>query len=106
VRTDQTAFKNEGDCVSYVVKGGTLTLKTAQQLHCESFGGTFVAGPASESVLWSCRWSNNGADYDVKKGTLQADCVATPNNFVFTANNGVPPVIPGSNWSICFSFPL
>jgi hypothetical protein len=103
---DGSSFKNQGDCVSYAAKGGTLTPKTAQQRDCESFGGEFVAGPASESVLWSCRWSNTGlADYEPKKDTLQADCFATPNSFTFAFNNALPPVIPGSNWSICFFFP-
>src|SRR5262245_63776288 len=47
VRADHTAFKNQGDCVSYAAQGGTLTPpKTQSQLDCESFGGTFSIGPS------------------------------------------------------------
>jgi hypothetical protein len=28
VRVDQTAFTNQGDCVSYAAQGGTLTIPT------------------------------------------------------------------------------
>jgi hypothetical protein len=52
VKADATLFKNQGDCVSYAVRGGTPTPKTTAQLICESEGGTYkIIGPAPTDVL-------------------------------------------------------
>jgi hypothetical protein len=58
VRADLTPFKNVAACVVYAVKGGVLTRpKSAAQVTCESFGGTFGNTPFPApvtSVTWSC----------------------------------------------------
>jgi hypothetical protein len=63
VRADQTHFKNQGACVSYAAHGGTpAPPKSAAQLACESFGGTYgntdlvspVIGFQIVSVVWTC----------------------------------------------------
>jgi len=62
VRADQTPFLNQGDCVSYAAKGGTLTPKSAAQASCEGLGGTFGTDPDSDLerlvpgsvTLWTC----------------------------------------------------
>ena len=41
MQANATLFKNQGDCVSYAVRGGTPTPKTEAQLICESQGGTY-----------------------------------------------------------------
>ena len=52
VKADATLFKNQGDCVSYAVRGGTPTPKTTAQLICESQGGTYkINQPGPASVL-------------------------------------------------------
>src|SRR5262245_33560435 len=59
------AFKNQGDCVTFVGRGGTPSPKSASQLTCESYGGTFSTDPATShfdnplaGVIWTC----NGGD--------------------------------------------
>jgi hypothetical protein len=72
------AFANQGDCVSYAAKGGTLSPKSASQVLCESYGGTFSTDPASSyfdnqlaAVIWSC----NRADLTFPNDAyLAADC--------------------------------
>jgi hypothetical protein len=71
-------FKNEGDCVSYLARGGTLVGDSRHD--CESVGGTFstdqntsfiVLNPGS--VLWTC----NGiplANGGYNTGIGLADC--------------------------------
>ena len=49
-RSDGTSFANQGACVSYAARGGTL--KSAQQLECESLGGTYAVGTGL--ILWTC----------------------------------------------------
>jgi hypothetical protein len=65
VGANAAAFGSQGDCVSYVSHGGSLSPKTASQVRCESYGGSFSTDPASShfdnpaaSPIWSC----NGAD--------------------------------------------
>ena len=87
VRADQSAFKNEGDCVSYAAKGGVLTAaKTKSQVDCESFGGTFAAG--TPSTLWTCNgWQHVGhADFLDKSSTLSADCTGDGGSSSSTDN--------------------
>ena len=56
VRADQTPFASETACTSYAAKGGTLTVpappKSASQILCESYGGTF--GASTDTALWTC----------------------------------------------------
>lgn len=54
VRADRTPFKNQGDCVSYAARGGTLTSKESPvEVACTGGGGTFANAPAVD-VIWSC----------------------------------------------------
>ena len=57
VRADGTPFRNQGDCVSYAARGGTLTApQSAAQLLCEEeLGGTY-AGPQGTDIAWTCSW--------------------------------------------------
>jgi hypothetical protein len=61
VGANSSAFRNQGDCAAYAAQGGTLTAKSASQVSCESYGGTFSTDPASSyfdnplaTFLWSC----------------------------------------------------
>src|SRR5262245_17957783 len=47
VGAQAAAFKNQGDCIAYAAQGGTLSPKSASQVLCESYGGTFSTDPAS-----------------------------------------------------------
>lgn len=87
-RSDGTPFKNQGACVSYVVRGGTLEVQS--QAHCESFGGTFSTDPTSDlsglvggTFVWSC----NGLTLPVPAttfDTLTGDCATdTGNSYLF-----------------------
>jgi hypothetical protein len=75
-RSDGTSFKNDGACVSYAARGGTLTTKTKtkSQLDCESLGGTFAVGTLP--VLWTCNgWiANDKTAFDSGGSTLVIDC--------------------------------
>lgn len=54
VRSDRTPFKNQGECVSYAAKGGTLTPKASPaELTCTEAGGGFAVAPDAD-VIWSC----------------------------------------------------
>jgi hypothetical protein len=58
VRADHTAFKNDGDCVSYAAQGGTLTPpKPQSQIDCETADGVYSAGDGQ----WACGNFLNGA---------------------------------------------
>jgi hypothetical protein len=83
VRADQTPFLNQGGCVSYVQRGGTLTApKSAAQKLCESYGGTFgntnLTFGGWPTILWTC----NGypfvseADFQAKYVALGDACIA------------------------------
>src|SRR6476646_8793660 len=89
-RSDGTAFKNTGACVSYAAHGGTLVAKSQAQLACESFGGTFTLGGTytGGTAVWSCVWSNTGAtDFTTKSTTLQTDCFTlAPTGAIFIPN--------------------
>src|SRR5207248_2927679 len=67
LRADQTAFKNQGECVAYTVRGGMLTSPyPAAQSLCESFGGTFghddhLSSDPTRPYLWTC--NNLPADF-------------------------------------------
>jgi hypothetical protein len=67
-RSDGTPFKNQGACVSYAAKGGTLTAKTQSQLDCEALGGTFQA--ATFPTSWTC----TGIPFSAFPGPFAADC--------------------------------
>src|SRR5262245_7698788 len=41
VGANAASFKNQGECISFVSQGGTPSPKSASQLVCESYGGTF-----------------------------------------------------------------
>jgi hypothetical protein len=76
VRADQTPFLNQGECVSYGARGGTLTApEGAAQTACESYGGTFgntnLTMGSWPTILWTC----NGYPY-VSDVDLQAKYVA------------------------------
>jgi hypothetical protein len=95
VRADHTAFKNQGDCVSYAAKGGTLTPKSHPQIDCESFGGTFSTDPATDHiglprvVIWTC----NGASVSLGSDAaleLSADCGLDSGGSTY-AYTSVPP---------------
>jgi hypothetical protein len=97
-RSDFTAFKNQGACVSYAAHGGTLTTKTQSQLDCESFGGTFGTENLTNgisTVIWSCNgWVFSSPDYNV----LINDCVADGGGG-FAEN---PSATPGRDNFTCF----
>jgi hypothetical protein len=78
VRSDGTAFKNQGECVSYAAQGGTLTPpKPQSQIDCEAADGVYAAGDGQ----WFCLNFLNGA-----AGALGADCLAElPGNHVLPA---------------------
>ena len=74
MRADQTAFATERECTSYAAKGGTLTVpKSASQLLCESYTGTFAAG--TTPILWTCNywWS---PDYFGAVDAMSSQCYA------------------------------
>ena len=79
VRADQSSFKNQGECVAYAAQGGTPSPKSAAQVLCESFGGTFgqteYPGVDAE-ILWSCdNWTwTTGPEYGVKVNALVNQC--------------------------------
>src|SRR5262249_34178680 len=65
VGANAASFKNQGECMAFVVQGGTPSPKSASQLVCESYGGTFSTDPASSyfdnplaNVIFTC----NGGD--------------------------------------------
>jgi hypothetical protein len=75
VRADQTTFTNQGDCVSYAARGGVLTSpKSASQLLCEKFGGTFAVG--SGGVLWTCDGRPDAGGPTANFFALAAACLA------------------------------
>ena len=91
VRADHTAFKNEGDCVSYAAKGGVLTSpKSVDQLLCESLGGGY-AGPDAFGDLWSC--SNvpyaDGNEFNAKFDALFNQCYIVEGNTYNFSTTGV-----------------
>jgi hypothetical protein len=72
VRSDGSSFANEGDCVSYGAKGGTLTPKTQWQRDCESYGGTFGTGP---STFYCFQWfAGTPGEYSTRNAVLSSDC--------------------------------
>ena len=78
-RSDGTAFRNAGECISYAARGGVLMPTFAQsRLACEEIGGTFGVGgdvPGLEpgSVLWTC----NGWSFTQEKlVVIDARCLA------------------------------
>jgi hypothetical protein len=75
VQADRTAFANEKECMSYVGAGGTL-MKSATQLLCESYGGSYV-GPGS-SFAWECNgWPvSNSEEFDTKRYALIDLCAS------------------------------
>ena len=77
MRADYTPFTNQGDCVSYGAVGGTLTQpKSASQLLCESYGGTFTATPV-EGLLWTCtQLPDIGTSRTARFDALAASCFA------------------------------
>jgi hypothetical protein len=72
------AFKNEGNCVSYLARGGTLVGDSRH--NCESVGGTFSIDQSTSfivlppgTVLWTCnRIPLTNGSYNT--GTGLADC--------------------------------
>ena len=96
MRADGSAFKNEGDCVSYAATGETLTTKPQEQRDCESFGGTFV--PGGGHGLWSCNgwFADSPGLFDTREAVIRADC---PLVSLRTSPSGV-----ASRWvSVCSS---
>ena len=78
VGAHSTAFASQGDCVSYATQGGTLSPKSASQVLCESYGGTFSTDPASShfdnplaGVIWTC---NGGNLVEPNDAYLATDC--------------------------------
>ena len=80
-------FANQGECVSYAAKGGTLTTQNpypeAKAL-CESYGGSFHVGPhlvdpssGRGEVLWECNhWSSNSMpEFEDRHRRLNDECV-------------------------------
>jgi hypothetical protein len=75
-RADGSSFANQGECVSYAARGGTLVAKGQSQFDCESFGGTFVLG--TTPVLWACIGvvSASSEDWSQKFDVLADDSAA------------------------------
>jgi hypothetical protein len=69
---------------------GASVLKSASQLLCESFGGTF-GGPATE-VLWTCNGylATDRADFEAKHAAFVEVCVAEGGTA--TISGFVPPL--------------
>jgi hypothetical protein len=106
LRADQTAFKNKGDCVAYVTKGGTLISRyPAAQSLCESFSGTFghddqLSNDPTRPYLWTC--NSLPADFPFPSGNdeLASQCFAD----LAPADDGGPFVYsPDKSASTCFS---
>jgi hypothetical protein len=86
-RSDGTSFANQDACVSYGAHGGRLTTKTASQLLCESYGGTFAHG--TTPVVWTCNgWSfTDNLDYFAKYNALTNDCIADGGSYLNASGN-------------------
>jgi len=78
VGANAAAFKNQGECVAYAAQGGTLSPKSASQVLCESYGGTFSSDPASsyfDNPLAAFIWSCNRGDLSFPNDDyLASDC--------------------------------
>ena len=94
VREDQTTFKNQGACVSYAARGGTLTFAGGPQsdaeVACIAAGGTFgsedLVLPGEVTVIWSC----NGVALSAVN-TLDQLCFAEDINYSFSWNSFIDP---------------
>jgi hypothetical protein len=94
VRADKTPFKNQGDCVSYAAKGGTpAPPKSASQLLCESYGGTFVVGTGT--IAWDCNETPQPPSQGEKFLALWDACRADGGS-AFAATNPNPFIPPDS----------
>jgi hypothetical protein len=96
LRADQTALKNDGECVSYAARGGQY-YKSATQLLCESYGGTFSANPNSsvfapaydgQRVLWTCNGYTGGQPAD---DALTTACLVTDGGLGFSHFDATDP---------------
>jgi hypothetical protein len=78
-RADGTSFANQGACVSYAARGGSLVPKDRAQVLCESFGGTFgmVNYGIGGTVLWSCSEFTGGM---AAVSALAAECANDPDS--------------------------
>lgn len=99
------SFANQGACVSYGARGGTLVPKSKSQIDCESFGSVFSNDPATDlsgitnlpggTFIWSCNGVIlTGSQYT----TLADDCIADTNNLYVFGNAN-----QSANYS-CFRF--
>jgi hypothetical protein len=105
LRADQSAFKNQSDCVSYAAKGGQY-YKSATQLLCESYGGTYSTNPNTsvfapeypgQRVLWTC---NNYTGNPASTTALVNACLFTDGGLGYT-DFGVDP-----DYSTCWKDPF
>jgi hypothetical protein len=81
---DSSPFFNEGACVSYAARGGTLVPKGPSQLLCDQISGTFSTNPAT-----------NMDPNPVRDGYV----------FAWSCNGGLLPVLPlmRALWFSCVS---
>jgi hypothetical protein len=82
-RLDGSRFANQGQCVAYVARGGTLVALRTSQLLCESFGATYTTG--TYPILWQCRWTfptDLGPQIDA---LIEACAVETEHRVSFSA---------------------
>jgi len=80
VRPDQSAFSDQGDCVSYAAKGGVLTAPATNvwEAACIQAGGTFsiVIHPAPRpGYAYRC----SPVEYDFAMGALGSICLTYPD---------------------------
>jgi hypothetical protein len=88
------AFRSQGDCISYVGQGGTLSPKSASQVLCESYGGTFSTDPTSSYfdnplavAIWTC---NRGDLTSPNDAYLAADCFHNEGGAFAWETNSAP----------------
>ena len=86
-RSNGTAFKNQGACVSYGAHGGQL-VGPGTQHDCEAIGGTFGADnktpfTAFKTVLWSC----NGAVISAAANQILFNDCKTHGGSLFVVDN-------------------
>jgi hypothetical protein len=90
VRADGTSFKNTGDCVSYLARGGTLGAQTSQQA-CEGYHGTFATGGTSINSVWTCSDMSlvtNTDAFTARQQDLFAHCQTDGGNLMSLTSDG------------------
>jgi len=58
VRSDGSAFRNTGACVSYAAHGGRLVKRAWKSVCTDALGGSFSTGvwPFDNTLVWQCDW--------------------------------------------------